>query len=110
VPREERTEVPQTAGVTVRGNRLVVTDWNAWFAHAPAAIDRALAAGATDATEVLAHVMRAALPKYPWPPAPDSPMRRQWGLMVGVVARTIGLKTSPEDGEQTAVRRLRAVR
>jgi hypothetical protein len=82
--------------VRVERNRLVVDSLDRWRDFAAPAIEDALRMGFRDASSVLASVMRRALPRMPWPPAPDSPLFHQWQQMVADVAATLHFDTEPE--------------
>lgn len=84
------------AGLAVENGRIVITNYDEWFVFAPLAIEEAIADGAGGASGVVVHIMRRALPRYPWPPAPDTELARQWPEMVKTVAEKLRLDPEPE--------------
>jgi hypothetical protein len=91
----KRTAGRDPVGVTIRNDKIIITDWSAWVSNAPPLVERALKQGIGTADEILAYLFRMALPKYHWPPKQTSALHAQWVQLVPVLADALQLPTPP---------------
>lgn len=87
---------PSDAPVRIERGRLVIDSLDAWREFAAEAIEVALREGARSSIEVLATVMRRALPRTPWPPRYDSPLFPQWKSMLKDTSELLHFDPQPE--------------
>lgn len=97
----EETIVPSeapaaTSGLTLFGDRLVVTDETRAFATITSTIKPLLDAGWDNPEQLLTYVMQRQFPNRVWPPPADSMAMVQWTEMVERIAMVIGPKQPTE--------------
>lgn len=82
--------------VRIAHGRMEIDSVDAWLAFSGPAMTDALRRGMRTPSEVMAYVMRMALPRYPWPPPASSTLQPQWKHMVADVAELLRFDPEPE--------------
>lgn len=96
VAEEPALEPTQEQAVLyIENGCLRVPSLDEWRSLATTATEDALRSGARNAATVLAEILRRALPRYPWPPSPDSTLWPQWRQMVEDVASVLHMDDDP---------------
>ena len=94
-------------GIVVEGDRLVASSYDKMIPFLADAFEQARRDGIRGAEPILATVFQRALPRYRWPPLPESPLAGQWSAMVKDLAALF--EPGPEADPRTKKPGLRVV-